>query len=118
MPDIARLDRDGVLIAVATVAAAEWKTNPQARTVQLPDAHDMRERLGAYRFDYVRNRFMPVSREPLDVADRDGPELLDALVFTVWKLVRQDVVTVPPKVRQALQNWRQTLDARRQGHGR
>jgi hypothetical protein len=49
-----------------------------------------------------------------DVADRDGPELVDALVFTVWELVRQDVVAVPPKVRQALQAWRQTLDARRQ----
>jgi hypothetical protein len=28
--------------------------------------------------------------------------------------VRQDVVAVPPKVRQALQVWRQTLDGRRQ----
>jgi hypothetical protein len=57
---------------------------------------------------------MPVSREPLDVADRDGPDLVDALVFTVWELVRQDVVAVPAKVRKALQDWRQTLDARRQ----
>src|SRR5512132_645783 len=104
MPDIARLDQDSVLIAVYTVADADWKTDPQARTVRLPANHDMRERLGAYRFDYLRHGFMPVSREPLDVADRDGPEL-----------VRQDVVTVPPKVRQALQVWRQTLDGRRQG---
>ena len=92
MPDIARLDDNGVLTAVATVADADWKTDPQARTVQLPANHDMRERIGTYRYEFVRNRFMPVSREPLDVADRDGPDLVDALVFTVWELVRQDVV--------------------------
>jgi hypothetical protein len=114
MPDIARLDQDSLLVAVDTVADADWKTDPLARMVRLPANHDMRERIGAYRFDYLRHRFMPVSQEPLDVADRDGPELVDALVFTVWELVRQDVVTVPPKVRQALQAWRQTLDGRRQ----
>jgi hypothetical protein len=114
MPDIARLDDQGTLVAVETVADADWQTDPQARTVRLPANHDMRERLGGYRFDFVRQRFMPVSREPLDVADRDGPELLDALVFTVWELVRTNQVTVPPKVRQALQDWRKTLDARRQ----
>jgi hypothetical protein len=114
MPDIARLDDNGVLTAVATVADADWKTDPQARTVQLPANHDMRERIGTYRYEFVRQRFMPVSREPLDVADRDGPDLVDALVFTVWELVRQDVVAVPAKVRQALQAWRQTLDGRRQ----
>jgi hypothetical protein len=114
MPDIARLDDNGLLIAVDTVADADWRTDPQARTVKLPANHDMRERIGTYRYEFLRQRFMPVSREPLDVADRDGPELVDALVFTVWELVRQDVVTVPPKVRQALQAWRQTLDGRRQ----
>ncbi|MGZ8350098.1 MAG: hypothetical protein ACXWU2_08715 [Allosphingosinicella sp.] len=57
--------------AVATVADADWKTDPQARTVQLPANHDMRERIATYRYEFVRQRFMPVS-EPLD-ARRQRP---------------------------------------------
>jgi hypothetical protein len=43
MPDIAKLDADGTLIAVETVSAGEHRTDPQAGTVALPDGHDMRQ---------------------------------------------------------------------------
>jgi hypothetical protein len=53
MPDIAKLDGDGMLIAVETVTADEHRTDPQAGTVALPDSHDMRQRLKGYRWDAV-----------------------------------------------------------------
>lgn len=112
MPDIARLDADGVLVAIATAAPPDYRTDPQARTVALPAGHDMATRLGAYRYDWNRACFLPVSREPLDEAEREAPGLVEGLVEMVEKLERDGVAKMPPKTRVAITAWRKSFDGR------
>ena len=88
MPDIARLDERGVLVAVETVSFADHLTDPQKRTVALPSLHDMGGRLGGYRYDYLAGCFLPVSTEPLDVAEREVPGLVEGLVEFVEAIER------------------------------
>ena len=42
MPDIARLDEDGLLVAVETVADDDHATDLAKGKIALPDGHDMR----------------------------------------------------------------------------
>ena len=105
MPDIAKLDAYGVLVAVEIVSAPDHVTDPRARTVALPAGHDMATRLGAYRYDWNRSCFLPISREPLDVAEREAPGLVEGLVEFVEQQER-DGATVPAKTRAAVKAWR------------
>ncbi len=111
MPDIAKLDADGVLVAVETVSAPDYRTDVVARTVALPAGHDMATRLGGYRYDWNRGCFLPLSREPLDAAEREAPGLVEGLVEMVEQLER-DGATVPPKTRAAVAAWRRSFDGR------
>ena len=54
MPHIARLDEQGMLLGVEDCCAEDHKTCPIARTVALPDGHDMRQRAKGYRWDFSR----------------------------------------------------------------
>jgi hypothetical protein len=112
MPDIARLDKNGVLIAVETVSPPDHRTDAAARSVALPARHDMRQRIGAYRYDFLRQAFYPLSTEALDVAEREVPGLVEGLVEMVEQLER-DGATVPPKTRAAVAAWRRSFDGRR-----
>ena len=76
MPEIAKLDEQGVLIAVEECSDDDHKTDPVARTVKLEGPHDMRQRLKGYRWDFGRHCFLPLSAEPLDAAERDTAELV------------------------------------------
>ncbi|MBL8659780.1 MAG: hypothetical protein JNM75_08500 [Rhodospirillales bacterium] len=113
MPDIAKLDADGVLVAVETVSLPDCRTDVVARTVALPVGHDMATRLGSYRYDWNRACFLPVSREPLDEAEREAPGLVEGLVEMVEQLERDGVAKMPPKTRVAIAAWRKSFDGRR-----
>lgn len=84
--EIARLDEDGMIIAVENVPEADHRTDPVARTVRLDDGHDMRNRIRGYKWNFNRHCFETLSREPLDVAERDTSELVEGLVETIEDL--------------------------------
>ena len=86
MPDIARLDEGGLLVAVETVEADEHATDLARRKVALPDNHDMRRHLRAYRWDVLRGHFIPLSMEPLAEAERETPELVEGIVEAIEDL--------------------------------
>ncbi len=109
MPDIAKLDTDGMLIAVETVSADRHRTDPQAGTVALPDGHDMRHRLKSYRWDFRRHCFLPLTTEPLDAAERDTPDLVEALVQAVEHLEQALNVPLPRRSKQALRAYRRLV---------
>jgi hypothetical protein len=106
MPEIARLDDDGMLVAVETCHPDDHKTDPIARTVALPDGHDMHERARGYRWDFVRQCFLPLSAEPLDAAERDTPELVEGLVQAIEHLQQHLTLDLPKRSQRALQNYR------------
>jgi hypothetical protein len=83
MPDIARLDEDGLLIAVETVSEDEHVTDIAAGKFALDDGHDMRTKLKSYRWDVRRGHFIPLSMEPLAEAERETPELVEGLVEAI-----------------------------------
>ena len=112
MPDIARLDERGVLVAVETVSLADHLTDPQKRTVALPSLHDMAQRLGGYRYDYLAGCFLPVSTEPLDVAEREVPGLALGLVEFVEAIERELGFDLPAKTKAAITAWRRSFDGR------
>lgn len=109
MPDIAKLDADGTLIAVETVISDQHRTDPQAGTVALPDGHDMRQRLNGYRWDFRRHCFLPLTTEPLEVAERDTPDLVEALVQAVEHLEQALNVPLPKRSKQALRAYRRIV---------
>jgi hypothetical protein len=115
MPDIARLDDDGVIAAVDTVSPPDYRTDPARRTVALPANHDMRSKLGQYRYDFVRGAFMPLGGEPLAQAERETAGLVDGLVAAVEDIYTHLGVAPHPKAKKALADWRRTVDARRKG---
>jgi hypothetical protein len=78
-----------MLIAVETVTVDAHRTDPRACTVALPDGHDMRQRLKGYRWDFRRHCFLPLTTEPLDAAERDSPDPVEALVQAVEHLDRR-----------------------------
>jgi hypothetical protein len=86
MPDIARLDEDGLIIAVETVPDDEHGTDLAKRKIALPDGHDMRRHLKNYRWDVLRGHFIPKSMEPLAEAERETPELVEGLVEAIEDL--------------------------------
>ena len=86
MPDIARLDEDGLLVAVETVADEEHGTDLAKRKIALPDGHDMRRHLKNYRWDVLRGHFISKSMEPLAEAERETPELVEGLVEAIEDL--------------------------------
>jgi hypothetical protein len=112
MPDIARLDAGGVLVAVETVSPPDHKDDPVARTVALPSNHDMGQRLGTMRYDWHRSCFLPVSVEPLDVAEREAPGLIEGFVEG-FEAVEQAGVDLPAKTKAAIAAWRRSFDGRR-----
>ena len=115
MPDIARLDRDGTLIAVETVTVDAHRTDPQAGIVALPDGHDMRQRLKGYRWDFRRHCFLPLSTEPIEVAERDTPDLVEALVQAIEHLEQALSVPLPKHSQQALRAYRRIVPRRSDG---
>ena len=115
MPDLAKLDADGTLIAVETVTADEHRTDPQAGIVALPDGHDMRQRLKGYRWDFRRHCFLPLSTEPIDVAERDTPDLVEALVQAIEHLEQALDVPLPKRSKQALRAYRRIVPRRSDG---
>ena len=104
--EIARLDENGMVIAVEPCHGDDHKTCPIARTVALPEGHDMHARAKGYRWDFVRLCFMPLSAEPLDAADRDTPELVEGLVQALEHIEKHLGVELPKVARRALRNYR------------
>lgn len=114
MPDIARLDSDGTLVAVETVPPDQHRTDLQARTIALPEHHDMRQRLNGYRWDFRHHCFMPLSTEPLAAAERDDPDLVEGLVQAVEEIEEKLGVAMPHLTRQALRQYRRRAPRRRE----
>jgi len=114
MPDIAKVDADGTLIAVETVTADRHRTDPQAGTVALPDGHDMRQRLKGYRWDFRRHCFLPLTTEPLEVAERDTPDLVEALVQAIEHLEQALNIPLPKRSKQALRAYRRLVPRRQE----
>jgi hypothetical protein len=116
MPDIARLDEDGVCVAVETVSPEDHRTDPGRRTVALPAHHDMRQRLGQYRWDFLRHAFLPLPGDPLSLAEREAPRLTDeltqGLVEFVEHLERRLGIELPPRTRKAIARYRRIRDPR------
>ena len=106
MPEIARVDDNGNIIAVESCSADDHKTCPIARTVELPENHDMRERAKGYRWDFVRQCFLPLSAEPLDVAERDTSELLEGIVETIEAIEQRLKLDLPKRMKRALGAYR------------
>jgi len=106
MPHIAKLDEQGMLVCVEDCCDQDHKTCPVARTVALPEGHDMRERGNGYRWDFTRQCFLPLSAEPLDAAERDTPELVEGLVQAIEHLQTLLTAVLPPTSQRALQNYR------------
>ena len=115
MPDIAKVDADGMLIAVETVTADRHRTDPQAGTVALPDGHDMRQRLKGYRWDFRRHCFLPLTTEPLEVAERDTPDLVEALVQAIEHLEQALNIPLPKRSKQALRAYRRIVPIQEPG---
>jgi len=115
MPDIAKLDADGTLIAVETVTADRHRTDPQAGTVALPDGHDMRQRLKGYRWDFRRHCFLPLTTEPIEVAERDTPDLVEALVQAIEHLEKELNIPLPKRSKQALRAYRRIVPIQEPG---
>ncbi len=115
MPDIARLDADGMLIAVETVTPDQHRTDPQAGIVALPDGHDMRQRLKGYRWDFRRHCFLPLTTEPIEVAERDTPDLVEALVQAIEHFEQALNVPLPKRSQQALRSYRRIVPRRTDG---
>ncbi len=104
--DIAVLDERGILREVRTVSEADYVTDPAMRAVALPPGHDMGQRLGQYQWDFLRGCFLPLSVEPLDVAEREAPELVEVLVSIADELHAKGIITMTKEQRAALSDWR------------
>ena len=114
MPEIAKLDEQGVLIAVEECSDDDHKTDPVARTVKLEGPHDMRQRLKGYRWDFGRHCFLPLSAEPLDAAERDTAELVEGLVEAVEYLEELFNLTLPKRTKRALKAFRRHTPRRKE----
>jgi len=104
--DIAVLDERGIIREVRTVSEVDYVTDHSLRTVALPDGHDMTQHLGVYAWDYLRGCFLPVSVEPLDVAEREQPGLVETLVAIADELHAKGIVTLSKEQRAAMSDWR------------
>ena len=104
--DIAVLDERGILREVRTVSEADYATDPALRTVALPAGHDMGQRLGQYQWDFLRGCFLPLSVEPLDVAEREAPELVEVLVSIADELHDKGIISLSKEQLAAMADWR------------
>lgn len=57
--EIARLDDDGLLIAVEPVAPDDWVTDLARRQIALPEVNDAAAMIGRYYWDPFRSTFRP-----------------------------------------------------------
>lgn len=80
MPEIARLNDEGILVSIEHCTDEEYKTDPVAKTVVLEPGHDVHKMIKLYRWDFHKNTFVALSAEPLDVAERDTSELVDGIL--------------------------------------
>ncbi len=112
MPKLGRLDHNGVLVAVEDCSDEDHKTCPHGRTVAMEDGHDMGNRLNGYRWDFNHGCFLPKSVELLDQAERNSPELLEALILTLEAIVAAFNVPVPHRAQKALKRYRDRNPAR------
>lgn len=85
--EIARLDENGVIIAVEPCSEQDYRTDPISRTVRLDPGNDMHKYIGNYRWDFHKHTFEALSLHLLDVAERDTSELLEGFVETIEDLV-------------------------------
>ena len=115
MPEIAKLDENGMLVSVETCHGDDHKTCPIARTVALPENHDMHQRAKNYRWDFTRQCFMPLSAEPLDVGERDTPELVEGLVEAIEYLEEAFNLALPKRTKRVLGNYRRVNPRRTLG---
>lgn len=81
--EVGRLDENGILIAVEPCGESAYRTDAIERTVRLEPGHDMRNRIGNYRYDWHKHAFMPLSQEALELAERDTSELVEGIVETI-----------------------------------
>ena len=109
MPHIAKIDHQGMLVGVEDCCAEDHKTCPIARTVALPDGHDMHERANGYRWDFTRACFLPLSAEPLDAAERDTPELVEGLVQAIEHIQELMQIDLPKTSQRALKAYRRAI---------
>lgn len=94
--EVARLDENGMIIAVEECSQEDYRTDPISRTVQLEPGHDMRNKINGYRFNWHSGMFMPLSTEPMDIAERDTAELVDVIMDTIEDVTDYLAHTSPP----------------------
>lgn len=111
--EVARINDRGVLAAVAEVTEADWVTDAARLQVKLPRGHDLRDHLHTMRYDWGLGCFLPVSTEPLDVAESDAPGLVAGLVALVEQLRDNGVVVLPPETETAITAYRKSFDGRK-----
>jgi len=58
--EIARLDDNGLLIAVEPVAPDDWVTDLARRQIALPEVNDVAGMVGRYAWDPFRSCFRPI----------------------------------------------------------
>ena len=73
----------------------------------------MGQRLGGYRYDFIAGCFLPVSTEPLDIAEREAPGLVEGLVEFVEAVERELGFDLPARTKAAITAWRRSFDGRR-----
>ena len=116
MPDIARIDEDGLLTAVETVVEDEHVTDFAAGKIALDDNHDMRQRLKNYRWDVRRGHFIPLSLEPLAEAERETPELVDGIVEAIehiYEAIGKKQHEPPARTKRAIEKFRRVVPRRK-----
>jgi hypothetical protein len=114
MPEIARLDEQGMLIGVEECSDDDHKTCPIARTVKLEGKHDVRQLLRRYRWDFGRQCFLPLSAEPLDVAERDTSELVEGLVEALEHIEEKLKIDWPKRTKRVLKEFRRHTPRRKE----
>lgn len=115
MQEIARLDNNGVIIGVDPVSPPDYVTDAQRRTVRLPANHDMHNKLGQYRYDFLAAAFLPVEAEPLAQAERETAGLVEGLVNGLEQIYAHLKLEPQPKAKKALADWHRIVDGRRRG---
>lgn len=117
MPEIARIDEHGTITSVEACHGDDHKTCPIARTVALPQGHDMHARAKGYSWDFGRGCFLPLSAEPLDAAERDTAELVEGLVQAIEHIGSAMQIELPKLTRRALNAYRRHTARKREEDG-
>lgn len=114
MPEIARLDEQGMLVGVEECCDDDHKTCPIARTFKFEGNHDVRQLLRKYRWDFARQCFLPLSAEPLDVAERDTAELVEGLVEALEHIEEKLKIDWPKRTKRVLKEFRRHTPRRKE----